>query len=298
MSRSLALERPTEKDQPGRRAGSFVGSAVESGAYRVPQCCAAPFQNFLEGSAMAGAPATRAYLEGARLGLLSLRSDGGPPSEGVPSRFPMTFGASGSRAALGCEASVAAGWLGGALRSLLLGANVCCVVVCFGLAAMAAYRLHQLETLAREFYARADELERRYGGVPSSPGHPSGSSDAARQAAAWGAEVLGEMANGVPAGEAVQRSAARIHLPATRAHCAPSEAGSDTSRVSELRVLGNLGEQWLTHTERLFPSESTSPVPTATLVGFAGYRPDQAVPPTRYRAPMTRPSTSPPRGQF
>ena len=53
LAASRPRPRPTEKDQPTvRLAESGAASATESGAYRVPQCCAGPFQNRREGSAM------------------------------------------------------------------------------------------------------------------------------------------------------------------------------------------------------------------------------------------------------
>ena len=189
----------------------------------------------------------------------------------------------------GLDVVVALGW------GLLLVACASCVVVCFVLASVASYRVHQLETAARAFDTRILELEERYRGTQN--GAQSGAQQAARQAAAWGAEVLGDVAAGVPPEVAVQRSAARMRLPAVK-ECplwpAASQAGSDVSRVSELRGFDDHGDGWVATTERALHNDQLSDagVPTMTLMEFAGYRPPDTGACPRHRE---RPRSSPPR---
>ena len=78
---------------------------------------------------------------------------------------------------------------------------VCAASVAVFLVAVSvlSYKLRQLERVARQFDARVARLEAWHGDLVRLDG-------AARQAAAWGAEVLGNVANGVPPDEAVRRS--------------------------------------------------------------------------------------------
>ena len=169
----------------------------------------------------------------------------------------------------------------GALASwALMSVCVVCTFLCVVLACVASYRLYEFQTAASGFSERIVELEQHYNRVRC-----RGGDEAARQAAAWGAEVLAEVAAGVPANVAVQRSAARMHMPAVSGHAplgqderpAASEAGSDVSHVSELRGLGGLGadgaERVTTTGRSLYDRrESGSGTPTMTLLEFAGYR--------------------------
>lgn len=157
-----------------------------------------------------------------------------------------------------------------------------CTVLCFVFASIGSYRLHQLETAARSFDERVQELEERY--LSQSPG---------TEGVTWHAARLSE---------AVERSVARAQLPTVREQPLPaaaSQAGSDVSRVSELRGFDDRGEGWMATTERALHDDECSGagVPTMTLMEFAGYRPPGtdicpavASPPARWR-----PHASPPR---
>lgn len=183
---------------------------------------------------------------------------------------------------------------------VLLTTCIGCAALCFVLAAIASYRLAELEAVVNAFNARADELEKRYDGAFRATPDAHGAQSAARQAAAWGAEVLGDMANGVPAGEAVQRSAARMQLPAVREHYAGSDAGSDASRVSELSGFASAanGEDWVARAARSVGAVTPTEGDRALQVHASHDRLTEAAPPIRYRAPLRRPNASPPRGQF
>ena len=187
----------------------------------------------------------------------------------------------------------------GAMRSLLLlAACLVCVLLCFVLASIASYRLHQLETAAAGFSEKMAELERY-----SKEMQGRGAGEAARQAAAWGAEVLGDVANGVPPELAVRRSAARIQLPAVREGYAPSEPGSECSRMTDLSglVVGldpPSGDDWLVRASRSVGATTPIEGERAMQVRTSYDRLAAAQPPLRYRPPMLRPGTSPPRGNF
>ena len=95
-----------------------------------------------------------------------------------------------------------------------------------------------------------------------------------------------------------------MQLPAVREHYAPSEAGSeagsDFSRVSELSGLGSAdnGEDWIVRAARSVGAVTPTEGDRALQVHASHDQVTEAVPPTRFRAPLRRPSASPLRGQF
>lgn len=156
---------------------------------------------------------------------------------------------------------------------MLMLVCVLCMFVCMTLTCLSAVKLYEMRALMDLADARMAELKQYYESMQ--PGDRGSSSSVARQAAAWGAEVLGEVANGVPPDVAVQRSAARVHVSGSpHPRPAVSEAGSDVSRVSELRGFDEHGNGWVTTTERE-PETAPGlrlPIANTMLTQFAGYR--------------------------
>lgn len=143
-------------------------------------------------------------------------------------------------------ATVATGgsWLPWFIWLVLVLFILLCTVVAVFAAVIATQRLQEMQQLARE-------AGWRFGGMRE------GTSDMARQAAAWGAEVLAGVANGASVNQAIEQSAATIRLPTVTEsrRYAASEAGSDVSRVSELQGFGN-GEDWIERAARSVGSQS------------------------------------------
>jgi len=180
------------------------------------------------------------------------------------------------------DAVVEHGWIFRVLPVLVILACVLCAFACLTFACIAAVKLQEMRGLLDRADARMVELKRHYESMqPNGGGNDNGvDGGIARQAAAWGAEVLSEVANGTPPDVAVQRSAARLQLPPVEEGSrrpAASEAGSDVShasRVSELRGFDGSGNGWVTTTERdaaIGPVVNERP-PETTLAQFAGYR--------------------------
>jgi hypothetical protein len=170
-------------------------------------------------------------------------------------------------------------WAAHAVWVALMLVCALCALACLTFACIAAVKLQQMRGLMDRADARMVEFKRYYESMQLN-GNGNGNSEIARQAAAWGAEVLGEVANGVPPDVAIQRSAARLQLPPVveleqERRPTASEAGSDLSRVSELRGFDEHGNGWVTTTEREpEPARGDTWIaPHATLSQFAGYRP-------------------------
>jgi len=194
------------------------------------------------------------------------------------------------------------------LQWALLLATACCVA-CFGacvvLLRLALTVVADAQRVLREFEERLGKV----GGLEAG---------AARDAAAWGAEVLADIGRGVAADVAVRRSAARMRVdvgtgrlqPVHENGYAASEAGSDAASEAELGgVESSNGSDWIVRAAR-----SVGATPPPSEAEFEGVRarelrePRQAgercppdwVPYATARAPTQpyrRASASPPRGR-
>jgi len=135
------------------------------------------------------------------------------------------------------------------LQWALLLATACCVA-CFGacvvLLRLALTVVADAQRVLREFEERLGKV----GGLEAG---------AARDAAAWGAEVLADIGRGVAADVAVRRSAARMRVdvgtgrlqPVHENGYAASEAGSDAASEAELGgVESSNGSDWIVRAAR------------------------------------------------
>tara|TARA_B110000902_G_scaffold24017_1_gene26568 strand:- start:715 stop:1407 length:693 start_codon:yes stop_codon:yes gene_type:complete len=172
-----------------------------------------------------------------------------------------------------------------------------CAIIAVAASCLTCHHLSRVKKLT-------DQYERR---APEVGASVNGASDLLAQAAAWGAEVLQGVAMGVPVGEAMQRSTARIRLPSVQEHSAhvpsraASDAGSDASRVSELNgsgdhSAGDDGSDWIYRAHRSVGSES--PLHNEGERAIEVYEHVYtAQPPVRSRV-YSRASASPPRARW
>lgn len=114
-----------------------------------------------------------------------------------------------------------------------------------------------------------------------------------RAAAQWGADVLGRVARGESAENAVRASVPRVHV--GQGGYAASEAGSDVS-TAELQGFGNHGDDWLVAAAR---SVGTTPVQDELAgVRAAEVRSVVRMASVPEHSPYQRAPSSPPRIQY